>query len=52
MFKNMLAFSLDNPKSFFLFDSAIKVYNASYNDLNTYNNEYEKAVETYWKSLN
>jgi hypothetical protein len=50
IFKNMLAFSLDNPKSFFLFDSAIKVYNNSYNDLNTYNNEYEKAVATYWGS--
>lgn len=50
IFKNMLSFSLENPKSFFLFDSAIKVYNNSYNDLNTYNNEYEKAVETYWES--
>jgi hypothetical protein len=50
IFKNMLSFSLENPKSFFLFDSTIKVYNNSYNDLNTYNNEYEKAVETYWGS--
>jgi hypothetical protein len=50
IFKNMLAFSLENPKSFLLFDSAIRVYNSSYNELNTNNNEYEKAVETYWES--
>jgi len=50
IFKNMLAFSLQNPKSFFLFDSTIKVYNKFYNELNNNNNEYEKAVQTYWKS--
>lgn len=50
IFKNMLVFSLENPRSFRLLDSTIKVYNSFYNNLNNYNNEYEKAVKTYWQS--
>jgi hypothetical protein len=50
IFKHMLAFSLDNPKSFRLFDSTIYVYNSAYTRLNTNNDEYEKAVLDYWQS--
>jgi len=50
IFKDMLAFSLENPKSFRLFDSTIEVYNRAYNMLNSNNNEYEKAVADYWDS--
>jgi hypothetical protein len=50
IFKHMLAFSLENPKSFRLFDSTINNYNAAYNQLNTNNAVYEKAVSDYWGS--
>ncbi|MFI5152529.1 MAG: hypothetical protein ACHQET_04300 [Chitinophagales bacterium] len=50
IFKHMLAFSLENPKSFRLFDSTINVYNNAYNQLNDHNDEYEKAVLDYWES--
>jgi hypothetical protein len=50
IFKNMLSFSLENPRSFVLFDSTIAVYNSFYSLLNNNSNEYEKGVETYWHS--
>jgi hypothetical protein len=50
IFKNMLAFSLENPASFRLFDSTINVYNKAYNNLNDNNNEYEKAITDFWDS--
>jgi hypothetical protein len=50
IFRNMLLFSLENPKSFKLFDSTIYVYNRAYNVLNDNNNDYEKAVVDFWDS--
>jgi hypothetical protein len=50
IFKTMLDFSLENPRSFRLFDSTIRVYNKAYNDLNGNNDEYEKAVANFWDS--
>src|ERR1700733_13780189 len=50
IFKHMLAFSLENPRSFRLFDSTINVYNEAYNQLNNNNDAFEKAVLDYWDS--
>jgi hypothetical protein len=50
IFKHMTESILENPKSFHLLDSTVRAYNYFYSELNSKNNEYEKAVEIFWRS--
>jgi len=50
-FKKLIEFSLENQKAFQLLDSTIRAYNDSYNRLNKSHDEYERAIENYWKSF-
>jgi len=50
-FKKLIEFSLENPKAFKLLDSTIRAYNDYYLLLNNNRDEYERAIENYWKSF-
>ena len=49
-YKTILAFSLEDPRSFRQLDSIVPIYNNAYNLLNNNYREYEAAVNSYWQS--